>query len=225
MTPKIRNLIIFLIVIIGILAATGGFFLAKTMKLEKNQTTNTGTVKDTASITTNSNLNANVNTNASSVTQAAPLGNRPSSPSDTVVVAPGETLSVIAGNVGVSWTKIAEANGIEPDKVQAGQTIIIPKNDQVSYTVNQEKATSLQKDTDAGKDTFRLSAVDTAKSDSSPVYGIVTTDTFTQTAIDETAGTATVSVVHNGKTYIISLVQPVTKGAKGIWAISVIKPQ
>lgn len=227
MTPKVRNLIIFLLVIIGILAGVGGFYFAKTSNLEKNRTANSNTIKNTASVstTTNANVNANTNTAVSTVTQPAALGNRPSSPSDTVVVAQGEILSQIAEKVGVSWMKIAEANGVEADKIKAGQTLIIPKNNQISYTVNQEKAASLQKDTDGGKYPFRISAVETAKSDSSPVYGLTTTDTFSQTQIDENAGTATVSAVKADKTYIISLVQPVTKGAKGIWAISLIKPQ
>ena len=224
MTPKVRNLIIFLLVIVGILAGMAGFFLAKTMSLEKNSMANSNTTKNTASTTT-ANTNINTNTAASSVTTPAALGNRPSSPSDTVVVAAGETLSVVAEKVGVSWMKIAEANGIEADKIQAGQTLIIPKDGQVNFTVNQEKAASLQKDTDGGKYAFRVSAIETAKSDSSPAYGLATTDTFTQTQIDENAGTATISVVKADKTYVISLVQPVIKGAKGIWAISLIKPQ
>lgn len=232
MTPKVRNLIIFLLVIIGILAGVGGFYFAKTMDLdkylEKNKVANSNTTKNTASITTaNTNVNTNINsnTNISSVTAPAALGNRPSSPSDTVVVAQGEILSQIAEKVGVSWMKIAEANGIEADKIKAGQTLIIPKDNQVSYTINQEKVTSLQKDTDGGKYPFRISVVETTKSDSSPAYGLTTTDTFTQTAIDENAGTATVSAVKADKTYVINLVQPGAKGAKGIWAISLIKPQ
>jgi len=227
MTPKVRNLIIFLLVIIGLLAGVAGFYFAKTISLGKNQTVNSNLNKNTASttISVNTNVNANTNATASVVTQPAALGNRPSSPSDTIVVASGETLSAVGTRVGVGWMKIAEANGIEADKIQAGQTLIIPKNDQVGYTVNQEKAASLQKETDGGKYAFRISASETAKSDSSPAYGLTTTDIFTQTAIDENVGTATVSAAHNAKTYIISLVQPVTKGAKGIWAISLIKPQ
>lgn len=227
MTPKVRNLIIFLLVIVGILAAASGYFFAKTMGLEKSKTvSNSNTTKNTASTTTsNANANANTNAVASSVTQPAALGNRPSSPSDTVVVAVGETLSAVGEKVGVGWMKIAEANGIEADKIQGGQTLIVPKDNQISYTVNQEKAASLQKDTDGGKYAFRLSAAETAKSDSSPAYGLTTAETFTQTKIDETAGTATVSVTKGDKIYTISLVQPVTKGAKGIWAISSIKPQ
>ena len=229
MTPKVRNLIIFLLVTIGLLAGLAGFYFSKTMDLEKNKNTNSNANKNTASATTTTNTNINTNTNAtataSTVTTPAALNNRPSSPSDTVVVAAGETLSIISQKVGVSFAKIAEANGISADKIQAGQTLIIPKNDQVSYTINQDQAASLQKDTDGGKYAFRISAAETAKSDSSPVYGLVTTDTFTQTAIDQNAGTATVIAVHSDKTYIISLVQPVTKGAKGIWAISIIKLQ
>jgi len=43
------------------------------------------------------------------------------------VVAPGEYLSQIARNYGVSWTSIAEANGItDPNRIYAGLTLRIP---------------------------------------------------------------------------------------------------
>lgn len=213
-----------LILVIGILATSTGFFFAKTVSLQKNTNKSSSDSQDTNKNVATSATTATTPAAASAVTKPAPIGNRPSSPTDTVVVEAGETLYTIGLKVSLSWTVLADANGINADKIQAGQTLIIPKNNQISYTVNQEKASSIQKDVDAGKNTFRLSPVETAKSDSPSAYGIATEDTFTQVKVDKNAGTATVSVTHNGKNYEISLTEPVTKGEKGIWAIIAIKP-
>ena len=211
-----------LIILMALLAASTGFLFAKNRSLQKSAkektttpaTSATKSVDDTKTTTTAS---------TTAVTEPAPLNNRPSSPSDTVKVEPGQTLFSIGQTVGVSWTILATVNGINADDIKAGQSIIVPKNNQVGFTINQEKAKSLQSDVDAGKYPFRLSPTETAKSDSSPVYGLTPADAFTEKTIDTTAGTATVSVLKDGKTYLISLVQPVNKGAKGIWAIESIK--
>lgn len=228
MNKQFKIVFIILLVVIGLLATSTGFFYAKTVSLQKSTKDTTSTSEDTSKkITEEASTKTDTSSTSateSSVTSPAPLGSRPSSPSDTVTVKSGDTLFSIGQDVDVSWTVIAEANGITDEKIKIGQTLIVPKNNQVGFTVNQEKATSLQKDVDAGKTLFRLSALDTAKSDSSPCYGIVTTDNFTQEKIDETAGSATIKVTHADIIYSINLVQPVTKGAKGIWAIESIKP-
>ena len=145
MARNLKVLFGILILFIGILAASTGFLYAKTVTLQKNTNKSSSdsqsTNKNVATSTT-----ANTPASASAVTKPAPIGNRPSSPSDTVVVEAGETLFVIGQKVGLSWTVMAEANGIEADKIQAGQTLIIPKNNQISYTVNQDKASSIQKE-------------------------------------------------------------------------------
>lgn len=228
MSKGFKVVLIVLIACVTLLAASTGFFYAKTKSLQKK--VSSSTTKNTDSATTkdisDKSTQANVSTSTStSELTAAPAGNQPSSPSDTVTVGNGETLFEIGQKVDVSWTLIGEANGIDADKIKAGQTLIIPKNNEVGYTINQEKAQSLQKDVDGGKYAFRLSPVDTAKSDSPSVYGLMITDTFTQVKIDETAGSAEVSASKAEKIYLIKLVQPVTKGAKGIWAIESIKPQ
>lgn len=53
--------------------------------------------------------------------QAAPIA------STTYVVRPGEYLSQIARNYGISWTTLAAANNItDPNRVEAGMTLVIP---------------------------------------------------------------------------------------------------
>jgi len=229
MTKGLKILFVILVVLVGLLATTTGIFYAKVLSLQKeNKTTTTdnkATTKNTDASASDTKATTTTGSDTSTVTTAAPAGNRPSSPADTVTVGAGETLFAIGQKVGVSWTILAEVNGIDANKIQAGETIIVPKNNQINYTVNNDKAASLQKEADSGKLAFRLSATDTAKSDAPPVYGLGTSDTYTQDKIDETAGTATVTATKADKKYTISLTQPVTKGAKGIWAIEVVKAQ
>lgn len=215
-----------LIVLVGLFAAGTGYFYSKSNSLSKTNSENeTKNITSTSTEPIVADTPATTTPSTSAVSTPAPLNNRPSSPSDTVIVGAGETLHAIGVKVGVSWTILADVNGIDANKIKAGDTIIVPKNNQVSYTVNTEKATALQKEADGGSLAFRLSATETAKSDSSPVYGLGTADTYTQDKIDLTAGTATVTATKGTKKYTITLQQPITKGVKGIWAITAIKAQ
>ena len=62
---------------------------------------------------------------------AAPAPQQPVQPAPTTnisyTIQPGETLGMIAQRYGMSWTTLAQMNGIyDPDRVLAGQTIIVP---------------------------------------------------------------------------------------------------
>lgn len=227
MTRGVKWLLVILIFFAAVFAAGSGFFYAKTVSLEKKLSAKDETKDATTSKVTETAATTAVETPTTPSTTAVTTSSadsRPSSPSDTVVVGEGETLFAIGQKVGVSWTQIAAANGIDADKIKIGQTLIVPKNNQIGYTVNKDKATSLQKDVDGGKYQFRLTALDTAKADAPTAYGLASTDTFTQTKIDVNSGSATVTVTKADKTYTINMIQPATKGAKGIWAIESIKP-
>jgi LysM repeat protein len=74
---------------------------------------------------------------AAPVETSAPEPAPAATTSTTHTVRPGEYLSLIARNYGVSWTTIAEANGItDPNRVFAGMQLTIPGSDgtQVAYT-------------------------------------------------------------------------------------------
>jgi len=237
MNKSLKVLIGFMIVFIGLLSITSGYFYARVLSLQSGGTKATTASTDTAkkiesSLKEESTSTAETQpittspaaTASSSVSEPAPLGDRPSSPSDTVKVEPGETMFAIGKRVGITWTEIVAANGLtDANKIKAGQILIVPKNNQVSYTINKTKAQELQASADKGKIAFRLSSLDTAKSDCSPVYGLTTTDSFKVAKTDPSSGIATVTATKNSKIYQIDLVQPATKGEKGIWAIESIK--
>lgn len=229
MDRSLKVFITLLITVAALLAASSGYLLASNYNLQKKSSSSSDKkVSDSSAATSLSNETTtsssdSATTNASKVVAASALDERPSSPSDVVTVASGDTLFSVGQKVGVSWTELALVNGINADKIKIGQTIIVPKNNQVSYTVNDSKVSELQTKVDAGKIQFRLSAIDTAKSDSSPVYGLTVSDSFKQSQIDLVGGSATILATHDGKSYTINLIQPSKKGAKGIWAIKSIK--
>jgi len=231
MSRAVKILMAVLIVVATFLATSTGFFYAKSNSLEKkyndSQKKTDVPVSEASSVvdaTTATTTPASVADTTTTVSTTS-TDSRPSSPADTVVVGTGETLFAIGQKVGVSYTLIAEANGIDANKIKVGQTLMVPKNNQISFVASKDKATALQKDVDNGKYGFRLKALDTAKADSPTAYGLLSTDNFVLDKTDAEAGSATVSVVRGDKTYSITLTQPATKGDKGIWAIESIKPQ
>jgi len=234
MTRGVKTLITILIILVGLLAVAAGFFFAKSISLQKELIGNNSNKTATATKTSDTNEKAeaseeedkNTNTTPSSVTAASSSDERPSAPADTYTVKAGDTMFSIGQDLDVNWTVIAAANGLseaDANKIKVGDVLLIPKNNQINYTVNTTRAETIQDEVDGGKDTFRLSATDTAKADAPTAYGLTVSDTYTEKTVDPTAGTATVTATHEGKNYEIKLTQPVTKGDKGIWAISSIK--
>lgn len=233
MTRAIKVLLAVLIVVATFLATSTGFFYAKSNSLQKkideSQKTTEKTdakVSDTTeTISTAPDANTEVKVDTTPAVSTSSSDSRPSSPADTVVVGDGENLFEIGQKAGVSYILIAEANGIDANKIKVGQTLMVPKNNQISFAINKTKAASLQEDVDSGKYAFRLSALDTAKADSPTAYGLVSTDSFTKGTVDASAGSATVTATKGDKIFTITLIQPATKGDKGIWAIESIKPK
>lgn len=223
MNRQTRAIFFSLILLVGILAASTSFFFAKSRQTTKvSQPSGTPTI---AAVTDGSTAPQISPASSSQVSRPATQNEKPSKPADIYTVQRGETLFAIAQSQGTSGGSLAEANGItDSDKIQAGQVLIVPKGNVVSFILDSTKATELQKAVDDGRYPFRLSPEETARSDAPPVFGIQVTDTFTVRAKDENQGTATVVISHEGKNYLIKLNQPVTRGKTGLWAIESIQP-
>lgn len=220
MNKQTRAVFFVLIILLVILAASTSFFAAKTYKMsdapkEVKKSSDSETVSKTA---------AQAMPSASSeVRKPAAITEKPSHPADTYTVQRGETLFVVAQNVGSNWQDISEANGLtDADKIQAGKVLIIPKAGQVNFTLDSTLAATIQNDADEGTYPFRLDPVETARSDAPTSYGIKISDNFALK--NKSEGSAQVQVSIEGKNYLIKLNQPVTRGDKGIWAIESIRP-
>lgn len=218
MNRQSRMIFFSLIILVAILAASTSFFFQKSRKINL-QPSGKPTV---AAISSSS---APSPTQTSQVSRAASQNEKPSKPADTYTIQKGETLYAIAQTQGTTGNTLAEANGITDfDKIQAGQILVVPKGSIVSFILDNTKAAELQKAVDAGRFPFRLSPEETARSDASPVFGLAITDSFTLKNKDENQGIATVMAAHESKNYLIKLIQPITKGSTGIWAIESIQP-
>lgn len=216
----------FLVALVAVLAASTTFFAAKTYKTSRSEVQPSGTLKATIGATDSNDGATTTQPTAaasSAVTRAAGANEKPSKPADTYTVQKGETLFAIAQSQGSNWQDIAEANGIsDVNKIQAGKVLVIPKDGQLSFTVDATRSSALQKDADAGKYEFRLSPVESARSDAPSYYGLTVSDNYVLKSSDN--GNAQVQATHEDKNYLIKLTQPVTKGDKGIWAIESIRP-
>jgi len=207
-----------LIVIIGILAFLTAFFAQKSRKSQPALPTPSNLSSDSTPATSTPEVTA-----SAAVSRLSSANERPSDPRDTYTIEKGDSLLVIAQKNGLTIEELTSANGIsDPDKILSGQVLMIPTGNQISFTIDNTKSTNLQKFVDNGKYPWRLEAEETARSDNAGAFGLETTDNYILADKNLTEGEATVNVTKDGKTYQIKLVQPVTKGDKGIWAIASI---
>lgn len=217
MKKEPKFLFFFLITLVGVLAASTVFFAAKNFKPEPEDG---GKVPLSIEVTQTAKP-----AQTSEVLSPASSSEKPSKVTDTYTVQKGETLFAVAQAQGTTWTELAEANGLtDVNKIQAGQVLIIPKGGKVNFVLDNTLATNIQKEVEAGRNQFRLSPEETARTDAPNVYGLKVTDTLTIKSKDETKGEAEVLATREDKNYLIKLIQPMTKGEKGIWAIEFIRP-
>ncbi len=219
MTKKLWTLFLVLIVLILLLSGTSSFLFFKNRSLGKKAKTSV-MASSSPEVAATAQSEPENTPSPQATTKFVSSGDRPSSPSVTHKVENGETLFSIATKYDLTWTQLTEANGIaDADKIKAGETIIIPKDGQVDYTVDSAKVNTITKSVTAGKYSFRLDPVETAKTDAPPVYGLMNNSTYKLEAKDDKAGTATVTAQAGDRKITIKLSQPDSKGAQGIWAI------
>ncbi len=157
-----------LIVLVAILAASSVFFFAKSRKTSPTSSLSPKNSPSVASSTSTATPQVNIST---AVTKTALSSERPSDPSDIYTIEKGDSLLVIAQQNGLTMEELTSANGIsDPDKILRGQVLLIPKGNQINFTLDNTKATNLQKFVDNGKYSCRLIRGETARSDNAGAY-------------------------------------------------------
>ena len=148
------------------------------------------------------------------------------------VVQKGDTLFGISVKYNVAMEDILKANNLQnADQIKFGQKLKIPgatiTNPQSDLTIDTEKMKEIQTLVDAGNQPWRLDPVEVTKTDAPPSYEFNAQDTYTLKSKDDVKGTAQVEIKKTKGTktitYLANLIQPQTKGAKGIWAINSIR--
>ena len=154
---------------------------------------------------------------------------RISTPTETYTVKAGDTLSPIGQKYSIDWERIADANGLkEPFPLQINQVLVIPKltaakTTQVLLTTDPSRARDAQTKSDQGRDSWRTDPLATAKLEQAGLFGLSETADYRLSTPVTDQGTAVVTATRligsSTQTYEIALIQPVTKGTTGIWAI------
>lgn len=220
-----------LLLLLAVFAASTVYFFLKSQ--DKNNNSSSSSSQTTAATTiTPTAAPAGTTTPASSpYTKPAASSKQPSNPAETYTFQAGDTLSSIGDKLDISWTSLATINNISnPDNVTADQVLIIPSIDDktnkgfIAFKTDQSKAAEIQHQATADPTNIYLDPVTAAKATVPPIYGITATDTFTKVSSNEFDGTAVVNISHGDKSYQVNLIQPITKGKGGIWAVSKIQP-
>ena len=225
MSKKLRFLFYGLIGLVCLLSASSVFFFLKNRTSclkQKNEVESAA-----SSVATGEAKIAPASQTSKPEVSPVKEAEKPSHPATTHKIEKGETLLSIAKDKGVTLAEITEANGInDQDKVLAGQTLIIPQNQKIAYTIDNTRASALQQLADEGKLAFRLDPLETVRTDAPPTYGLSANDNYSLGNRDDNSGRAEVKVKPDaGGNYLIKLIQPVSKGGKGIWAIEEISPE
>jgi len=183
---------------------------------------------------------ASPTTSSLSPVSAAPtalaLADRLSQPSETYTVVAGDTLYPLSLKNNMTLERLAEANGLlDPYKLTIGQILVIPEVNakqnlfEVRFTTDPSRAAQWQTKVTGGSDAWRLSPKEVAKAESAGAFGLASSDDYQEKTRDDVQGTAVVLVSrlvgNQTKIYQVTLTQPATKGAAGLWSITKIAPQ
>lgn len=158
-------------------------------------------------------------------TPAEPRG-RLSYPAHSYKVQPKESLFAIGEKMGVSWLTVKAANGLKDENlIQADFPLVIPKLSKetdyyrVNFLINEDKASEINRELREKETSEWYDPVQVAKTHVEPYFNATEKDTFKLIEADYSNGTALVEAKTDTRLVYIGLIQPKTKGQKGLWAL------
>ncbi len=156
---------------------------------------------------------------------AEPKG-RLSYPANIYKVQPKQSLFAIGEKMGVSWVLVKAANGLKDENlIQADFPLAIPKLSKetdyyrVNFLINDAKATELNRELRDKATSEWYDPINVTKTHAAPYFNFQETDALKLVEADYSKGTALVEAKVEGRANYIGLIQPKTKGQKGLWAI------
>lgn len=219
MSRQMKSIFYSLILLVGILAFSTSFLFAKNRSInpKPSQEALGENTKKSAEPQTAS-------TGSSQITKATASSDEPSHPENIYTIKSNETLFSIAQNHNITLAELSEINDIDDsDRIQEGQLLVIPDGGVVKYKVDTNQAQILQNQVDNNRTLWRVKPEETVRADGPVIFGLRIDDKYTLKDKDEANGTATVEAESANGRYLFTLVQPVTKGEKGVWAIESVK--
>jgi LysM repeat protein len=151
---------------------------------------------------------------------------------ESYTVKDGDTLFGISMKFDIPMDKLAEFNNItDPNQIKVGQVLKIPKPGSTiskeEIEIDLDKMKDIQALVDQGEQSWRLDPVEVVKATAPASFQFSALDNYSLKSKDLDNGKAVVSVKKTidseVKTFEVDLIQPVTKGENGIWAITAIK--
>lgn len=156
---------------------------------------------------------------------AEPKG-RLSYPTNVYKVQAKESLFAIGEKMGVSWLIIKAANGLKDENlIQTDYPLAIPKLSRetdyyrVNFTINEDKAAELNRELRDKDSSEWYDPVNVAKKSAVPYFNLEEADQMKLIEADYSRGTALVEAKAEGRLNYVGLIQPKTKGQKGLWAL------
>lgn len=156
---------------------------------------------------------------------AEPRG-RLSYPANVYKVQPKESLFAIGEKMGVSWLTVKAANGLKDENlIQADYPLVIPKLSKetdyyrVNFLIDETKASELNRELRDKDSSEWYDPVQVAKTHVEPYFNALETDTFRLVEADYSKGIALVEAKSETRLVYVGLIQPKTKGQKGLWAL------
>ncbi len=205
-----------------------GFLSGSTLYFYNRSTTETEAKKSAAATFQAETLpnQSDQPTKVDTLTVPAEPRGRLSYPANTYKVQPKESLFAIGEKMGVSWLIVKAANGIKDENlIQADYPLVIPKLSKetdyyrVSFLINEEKASELNRELRETDKSDWYDPLLVAKSHVEPYFNATEADEFKLIEADNSKGTALVEAKTDTRLVYIGLVQPKTKGQKGLWAL------
>lgn len=221
MAMNVSPLVVFIILIVfGFLSGSTIYFFNKSSSETDSKAKGTNTFQ--AELPASENPSSKVDTN----TVPAEPKNRLSYPANTYKVQPKESLFAIGEKMGVSWQIIKAANGLKDENlIQADYPLVVPKLSsetdyyRVNFLINQDRASELNRELRDKDESEWYNPIEVVKLTTSPYFGTEPDDEFRLVEADYSKGTALVEAKDEGRVNYIGLIQPKTKGQKGLWAL------
>lgn len=147
-------------------------------------------------------------------------------PANTYKVQPRESLFAIGEKMGVSWLIIKAANGLRDENlIQADFSLVIPKLSKetdyyrVNFLINEVRASELNRELRDQQESEWYDPVEVVKKTAQSYFGITDQDQMKLVEANYSNGTALVEAKTEERENYIGLIQPKTKGQKGLWAL------
>lgn len=210
------------VLLFGFLTGSTLFFYNKT-RVEKTQKTEQVNLFNAE---LPKSVDANTPDEVDAATKPAEPKGRPSYPANVYTVSPKETLFAIGNKFNMPWTLIVEANGLsDANVIQANFPLVIPKYNKntdyfrVNFVLNEDKLTEMNRELRDAKESEYYDPIKVAKKHAVPYFAVNEQDSFSLIEEDRSKGTALVEAKSERQTNVIGLIQPKTKGEKGLWVV------